>query len=667
MLILRNHTKRVVISTLAAAALIALPLVGLTLMPTRVQSSSNKSIADAKNQLDKARAARKTNPSKTANRTVQSRLNDYNATVAARVIEIKSRIKELSSQVEPPASSSPVDSGPFIPNPGSEAALAELNTLRAELQQLTPNVVGGAPSVTNEVEPNNTPATSTGIPFLEQPCGVGQGSINPGGDLDYWSFQAPAGSKVWAFVDTGGTPAPTSTSDDSFLTLFDTNGTTVLETDDDDGTGTGCDSSAESILSSAIAGRTLTTGGVYFLQVRAFGAADIIGPYRLFVVVTTGVTAESEPNNSSLTANSIVTTAVPVGHRSGSISVAGDADFYSVQAAAGNVIYVNADCDPENNGGTDLVIDVIDTDGTSVLLEIDNSITAARAAETSCITAVSSGTYFVEVRHFSAAGTGTYELMVAACTGGQGGCPSSEFSATLGAGPGAVHGQQTGRLFRDGITSSCESPKACSIFTNTGLRTFDAWTFRNTGNTDACVRVDFQSNCGTANGIQSEAYLGNFDPNNICTNYLADFGFSLIFSNASYSFIVPAGATFTVVFNENDPGTGCPNYKFTLSGIPCFDICVQDDAGRGFIQISSFTGSYSFTRCVKPTYSLAGTGVLTTSGCKILLNDQGSGRNVSFVVNPCTAKGNGTVALTGKPTTAISDTNIFDNTCSCIP
>ncbi|HTG16750.1 MAG TPA: hypothetical protein VK747_15985, partial [Blastocatellia bacterium] len=212
-----------------------------------------------------------------------------------------------------------------------------------------------------------------------------------------------------------------------------------------------------------------------------------------------------------------------------------------------------------------------------------------------------------------------------------------------------------------------ESPKACAIFTNTGLRTFDAWTFRNTGNTDTCVRVDFQSNCGTANGIQSEAYLGNFDPNNICTNYLADFGFSLIFSNASYSFIVPAGATFTVVFNENDPGTGCPNYKFTISGLPCFDICVQDDAGRGFIQISSFTGSYSFTRCVKPAYSLTGTGTLTTSGCKILLNDQQSGRNVSSVVNPCTAKGNGTVAFTGKPTTAISDTNIFDNTCTCIP
>jgi hypothetical protein len=655
-----------VISTLAAAALIALPLVGLTLMPTRAQSSSNKTIADAQAQLDKARAARKPNPSKTANRTVQSRLDDYNATVAARVIEIKSRIKELSSQVEPPASSSPVDSGPFIPNPGSDAALAELNALRAELQQLTPSVVGGAPTVTNEVEPNNTPATATGIPFLERPCGVGAGSINPGGDLDYWSFQAPAGSKVWAFVDTGGTPAPTSNSSDSFLTLFDTNGTTVLETDDDDGTGTGCDSSVESILSSAIAGRTLTTGGVYFLQVRGFSASNVIGPYRLFVVVTTGVTAESEPNNSSLTANSIVTTAVPVGHASGSISPAGDADFYSVQAAAGNVIYVNADCDPEANGGTDLVVDVIDTDGTTVLLEIDNSITAARAAEASCITAVSSGTYFVEVRHFSAAGTGTYELMVAACTGGQGGCPS-EFSATLGTGPGAVHGQQTGRLFRDGVTSSCELTKTCAIFTNTGLRTFDAWTFRNIGNTDACVRVDFQSNCGTANGIQSAAYLGNFDPNNICQNYLADFGFSLIFSDASYSFIVPAGATFTVVFNENDPGAGCPNYKFTISGLPCFDICVQDDAGIGFIQINSFTGFYSFTRCVKTSYSLTGTGAITTSGCKILLMDKRTGRNVSFVVNPCTARGYGTVAATGKQTTAINDTNIFDNTCSCTP
>ena len=666
----KSPTKNLMVLGMLIVCLCALPFLNITPSAARTRVRTTDEIAAAQAALDKARAARKANASKTSNREVQAKLNDYNAEVAVRVAEIKSRIRVLSSQIEPAPGFSPIDSGPFDPNPGSSAAQAELNALSAELQQLQPNAPG-SPAATNEVEPNNTPGTATPLAFVSQPCAVGAGAINPGGDLDYWAISAPAGSKVWAFVDTGGTPAPSGTSDDSFLTLFDTNGTTVLETDDDDGTGTGCDSSIESTLSSAIAGRTLATGGVYFLQVRAFGAADVINPYKLFVVVTTDVTAEVEPNNTAATANSIVTTGVPIGHRSGSINPAGDVDFYSVQATAGNIIYVNADCDPEANGGTDLVVDIIDTDGVAVLLTIDNSITAIRAAEASCLTAVSTGTYFVRVKHFSAAGTGTYELMVATCSGGPGGCPSQEFSATLGTGSAAAHGQQLGRLFRDGITSSCDSPKTCSIFTNTGLRTFDAYTFRNSGNAPACVRVDFQSNCGSANGIQSAAYLGSFNPNNICLNYLADFGFSLIFSDASYSFIVPAGATFIVVFNENDPGAGCPNYKFTISGLPCFDFCVQDDVNPSiFIKISTTTGAYEFTDCRKGIV-FGGTGVVSIFFCKIELTDAGPDpkrpdRSIDVLINPCTRRGDASVRPPGTfNTTKIGDSDVFNNTCEC--
>src|SRR5437764_13451576 len=83
---------------------------------------------------------------------------------------------------------------------------------------------------TPEAEPNNTSATATPLTLVSG-CQAASGAISPIGDVDYYSFTASAGSKVWAEVDTG----PSTTSGDSVLTLFGPDGTTVLETDDDDG------------------------------------------------------------------------------------------------------------------------------------------------------------------------------------------------------------------------------------------------------------------------------------------------------------------------------------------------------------------------------------------------------------------------------------------------
>jgi Bacterial pre-peptidase C-terminal domain len=663
----RPQLKHLILLGVLMVCLSALPFVKTTPTAARVNPSASSDLDAARAALNKARAAMKAAPSKQSSIEVGAKFKAYNVAVAARVAELRSQLSQISNQLDPVSGSSMRDYAARTNKPGQDALVAQFTSLKAELDKLVSPLSPGAPPSATETEPNNTSGTANPL-NLSQGCTAVTGAINPGGDLDYYSFSAPAGSQVWAFVDTGGTPAPDANSDDSFLTLFNTDGVTPIETDDDDGTGTGCDASIESTLSSAIAGRTLA-GGTYFLQVRAFGASDIIHPYRLFVVVSTASSAEVEANNTSGTANSIVTLASPIGVRTGQISPAGDVDFYSVQAQAGNVIYVNTDCDPEANGGTDLVVDVIDTDGTTVLLSIDNSITATRAAEASCITAVKNGTYYVRVSHFSAAGTGTYALMVAACGGGPAGCQQQSITATLGTGP--IHGQQTGRLFRDGITSSCDLVKTCSIFTATGLRTFDAYTFKNGSNAPACIRVDFESNCGTANGIQSAAYLGSFDPNNICTNYIGDFGFSQIFSTGSYSFTVPAGATFVVVFNENDPGAGCPSYTFTVSGLSCFDVCIQDDLNpRRFLLFNSSSGDYEFHDCSK-NIVVTGHGTVSSFFCKTMLKGSGPGNTVSASINPCTKAGEATINLSiGPPpvkTITIKDSNITNNTCSCTP
>src|SRR6185503_15838948 len=120
------------------------------------------------------------------------------------------------------------------------------------------------------------------------------------------------------------------------------------------------DGSIEATVASLIAGRTLAAGGTYFIRVTAFDssaattggeAPTIINPYRLFVVLTnTAATAEVESNDTAAAANSIVTASGQIGLRSGSISPAGDADYYSVAATAGNIVYFNADADPERDG-----------------------------------------------------------------------------------------------------------------------------------------------------------------------------------------------------------------------------------------------------------------------------------------------------------------------------
>src|SRR5204863_4436207 len=113
--------------------------------------------------------------------------------------------------------------------------------------------------------------------------------------------------------------------------------------------------------------------------------------------------------------------------RTGSIGVAGDADYYSVAATAGNIVYFNVDADPERDGtGTDLVVEFRDP-ADVLLLSVDSSITgsiANPAAEGANFTIATSGTYFIKVRHFSATGTGTYHIMTSACSSDTAGSPT---------------------------------------------------------------------------------------------------------------------------------------------------------------------------------------------------------------------------------------------------
>lgn len=237
----------------------------------------------------------------------------------------------------------------------------------------------------------------------------------------------------------------------------------------------------------------------------------------------------------------------------------------------------------------------------------------------------------------------------------------------------SVSGQQTpARLFRDGVPSTCATPKACPGPFGSGSFTFDAYTFTNESNEDECVTIQYRPNIGCGVNAHAITYLNTFSPTNLCLNYLADVGAS---DDLDYSFTVPAGANFVVVIAANNPGgvgNGCA-YQFTVVGNICeqFDFCVQaDNNPTRFVKVNSTTGAYEYHDCLKGVV-VTGTGVVTTAFCKIQLTDRGPNpkrpdRSVSILINPCTMRGDAAIRPPGKTSTdTIGDSDVTNNTCEC--
>jgi hypothetical protein len=127
---------------------------------------------------------------------------------------------------------------------------------------------------------------------------------------------------------------------------------------------------------------------------------------------------------------------------------------------------------------------------------------------------------------------------------------------------------QAGRLNTLTEASTCDDPRGCPGVIDIVPRHYDAYTFVNNSNSEACFTVDLTAECLDELLIHSSAYLGRFDPNDLCDNYLADVGPGVL-TNSEYSFTVPAGAQFVVVVNELAPNLLCPSYTLELTGPAC--------------------------------------------------------------------------------------------------
>lgn len=130
---------------------------------------------------------------------------------------------------------------------------------------------------------------------------------------------------------------------------------------------------------------------------------------------------------------------------------------------------------------------------------------------------------------------------------------------------------QTNRLFRDDPASTCAAPATCSITSVTGALHYDLYPFINNHDETQCVSVTLDPGiCGPAYALQSAAYLGKYDPANLCGNFLGDVGGSPS-APKTYSFSVGGWQAYQIVVVQTNPDAFCSGYRLTVSPEQCSD------------------------------------------------------------------------------------------------
>ncbi len=163
-------------------------------------------------------------------------------------------------------------------------------------------------------------------------------------------------------------------------------------------------------------------------------------------------------------------------------------------------------------------------------------------------------------------------LPSATLPGPSGGCPgwfvSYDSSLT------AAEPVETGRLFRDGVVSTCDYVKAVPALNDSNPRHYRAFGFTNGASYEKCYTANVVSTCpGNVYGLFLTTYLDGFVPTDPRANYLADEGASGL---NNYSFVVPAGRDFYVVANEVIADEGCASFQFRLGSCSCWRSAIDD-------------------------------------------------------------------------------------------
>ncbi|HEY8208410.1 MAG TPA: pre-peptidase C-terminal domain-containing protein, partial [Myxococcaceae bacterium] len=248
-------------------------------------------------------------------------------------------------------------------------------------------------AIGSETEPNPSAATATPIGNQARL----RANIVPATEVDFYSFTASAGDRVYAATMTAASPLFSST--DSLLDVFGPDGTTLLETDDDDGALGG--------LASTVAGTPIPADGTYYARVSNFSTTAPITPYDFyFRRQNVPAIPEVEPNNTSATAQPFPAT----GFVDGSLSATTDIDVYSINLNAGDTIYVSVDGQPTRAGPFTQIRTGLGIFSNLFLVVNDTSGTSPPPSEAFFMTVQTTGQYFIFMDIGGGTAFGAYRL-----------------------------------------------------------------------------------------------------------------------------------------------------------------------------------------------------------------------------------------------------------------
>jgi subtilisin-like proprotein convertase family protein len=259
-----------------------------------------------------------------------------------------------------------------------------------------------------EIEPNG---------FYTQANPIASGttvraSIYPNADVDFYAFTARAGDRVYAAI-MGSFSTGSTSSNDSQLAVLASDGVTVTEFDDDNGT--------LGSLSSSVAGAVIPSSGTYYLKVNHFSLTNQLRPYELHFRLQRGApTPEVEGNDAPATANPLAAGGWMTGTRNPALAT--EQDWYSVTLAAGDTVFLSLDLDPERDGvfWNGRLGFALFGDASNQILVVDD----AGATETPTPT-IPSEALFITVKN-----AGTYYAFVDSATAATGG-PSATYNLSV--------------------------------------------------------------------------------------------------------------------------------------------------------------------------------------------------------------------------------------------
>ncbi len=283
---------------------------------------------------------------------------------------------------------------------------------------------------TLESETNNTTATADALLGPGSLSNIGLGAISQSSDGDYWIVQVPTTGRhsLRAEVTVGG-PGLCINGADSRLRLYDTDGFTILVSDDADG-----------VLECSLIDPATDTGaralapGRYYLHIEEDGRNGTIPSYELRAILSpvacgNGIleTAANElcddgnmVNGDGCTSTCLLepqgTFMGTGGVLTGAITPAGDLDLFAVVVAQGQFLTAEVS---DGMGGCngDSLLQLYGPDGTTLLGSDDDdgpgSCSEISAVRDTFARNLAAGTYFLRVSGYGSAVLNSYSLRVA--------------------------------------------------------------------------------------------------------------------------------------------------------------------------------------------------------------------------------------------------------------